>query len=67
MNSDTKDSLAGLLAIALAFAFIIALHGAWSAMEARSYNRITGANVTVWDAMWVQLRVDCFSGRGGAP
>jgi len=27
-------------------------------MEARAYNRITGANVSAWDAMFVNLRVD---------
>lgn len=28
-----------------------------SYMEARAYNRITGKNVSTWDAMWVDLRV----------
>lgn len=27
-------------------------------MEAKAYNRVTGADVTWWDAMWVNLRVD---------
>lgn len=26
-------------------------------MEARTYNKLTGANVTMWDAMWSDLRV----------
>ena len=26
-------------------------------MEAKAYNRVTGAHVTTWDAMWVELRV----------
>ncbi len=26
--------------------------------EAQAYNRITGADVTTWEAMWVHLRVD---------
>lgn len=25
--------------------------------EAQSYNRITGENVSYWDALWVELRV----------
>jgi hypothetical protein len=25
--------------------------------EARTYNRLIGSNVTWWDALWVQLRV----------
>lgn len=28
-----------------------------SYFEARTYSRLTGANVTMWDAMWVDLRV----------
>lgn len=27
-------------------------------MEAKTYNKVTGANVTTWDALWVTLRVD---------
>lgn len=30
-----------------------------SSMEASAYNRITGSDVTTWEAVWVQLRVDC--------
>lgn len=26
-------------------------------MEAATYNRLTGKNVSTWDAMWVDLRV----------
>jgi len=34
--------------------------GIWvfkSYQEAQAYNRLTGANVTTWDALWVELRV----------
>lgn len=34
--------------------------GSWvfsSAMEAAAYNRVTGKNVSTWDAMWIELRV----------
>ena len=27
------------------------------AFEAAAYNRVTGANVTYWDAVWLDLRV----------
>lgn len=27
-------------------------------MEARTFNKLTGANVSTWDAIWVNLRVD---------
>jgi hypothetical protein len=28
-----------------------------SYFEARAYRKLTGADVTTWDAMWVELRV----------
>jgi hypothetical protein len=34
--------------------------GIWvfrSRMEANAYNRVTGSNVTTWEAMWIELRV----------
>jgi len=27
--------------------------------EANSYNKLTGGQASTWDAIWVQLRVDC--------
>lgn len=30
-----------------------------SSMEAQVYNRETGSNITTWEAMWTNLRVDC--------
>lgn len=36
------------------------LLGSWamkSHFEASSYNRATGSNVSTWDAMWIELRV----------
>lgn len=42
-------------------AFVLGALGAgWvfqSSMEARAYNRITGSDVSTWEAMWVELRV----------
>jgi hypothetical protein len=26
--------------------------------EAQTYNKLTGSNVSTWDAMWVELRVE---------
>lgn len=26
--------------------------------EARTFRKLTGKSVTIWDAMWVELRVD---------
>jgi len=47
-------------AIAAIAAIIFGTPGAWvvkSYFEAQSYNRLTGAHATTWDAMWVELRV----------
>ncbi len=48
-------SFVGLLAPTLAL-----LVEAWmfvSLMEARSFNAVTGKHVTMWQAMWIDLRV----------
>lgn len=47
------------IALVVAITLIVAI-GEWvlmSAMEAKAYNRATGAEVTTWDAMWIELRV----------
>lgn len=41
----------GLLALCLA-SWIFS-----SYMEAKTYNEVTGAHVTTWQAMWVELKV----------
>jgi len=46
-----------LIAALLLFIFSMDLLGSYN--EARVYNKLTGAKVTTWDAMWVELRVDC--------
>jgi hypothetical protein len=52
----------GEIGVAILLALIVGglALGIWifaSAMEARAYNRVTGANVSTWEAMWVELRV----------
>jgi hypothetical protein len=39
------------------FIIVAAIWVGASAMEARAYNRLTGNDVSTWDAMWVNLRV----------
>lgn len=37
-----------------------AVLGVWvfrSALEARAFNAVTGKNVSTWQAMWIELRV----------
>lgn len=44
----------------LLIAIIFISVGGWvtkSHFEAKTYSRLTGRQVTTWDAMWVQLRV----------
>lgn len=47
---------------AMSFAAAIIVSGAIAVFaaynEARAYNRITGAHVTTWDAIFVELRID---------
>lgn len=37
-----------------------------AAMEAATYNRLTGSNVSAWDALFVELRVQDGVSEGGA-
>lgn len=54
-----KDRELTAYIVILVFCFTIGL--AWwvigSKFEANAYNNITGKNVSTWDAMWIQLRV----------
>lgn len=45
------------LVFAAFFALIAALVLLPPYMEARSYERVTGRHVSMWDAMWIDLRV----------
>ena len=55
-----KEQLKFWLAVFALFMIPIVPVDIWafkSSLEARAYNRITGSNVTTWEAMWVELRV----------
>jgi multisubunit Na+/H+ antiporter MnhB subunit len=48
-----------LMVAAVIGAIVLSL-AAWvvpSYFEAQAYNRVTGSNVSTWDAMWIELRV----------
>ena len=47
------------LALILMIVFTVCLWVLQSNIEANVYNRETGANITTWEAMWTNLRVDC--------
>ena len=57
--ADEKNPIKAYVAIIL---LIFAISTGWwilkSRMEATAFNRITNSEVSTWDAMWVQLRVD---------
>ena len=56
-----KHALMNWLGIVLVIvAVIVFFFGSWigrSYFEAQTYRRLTGVEVTTWDAMWVELRV----------
>lgn len=56
-----KNYPGGWLSLLLPFIVFGVLLAVWpirSYFEARVYNKLTGASVTTWDAMWVELRVE---------
>lgn len=48
---------AGIIMMSSAVVLAIMIWVLQSKFEAAAYNRLTGASVTTWDAMWVDLRV----------
>ncbi len=60
MKQETKERLGWFLAIigvVLIFSFAISFPIIAAYFEAQAYNRVTGSNVTTWDAIWLDLRV----------
>lgn len=56
-SQTVKDALAAVVILGILLAIAC---GGWvvsSYFEARAYNRVTGEDVSTWDAMWVELRV----------
>lgn len=58
MDDDLKYIIFCLtLAVLFGLLVVLPLWIGRSYMEAQSFNRVTGKNVSTWDAMWIQLRV----------
>lgn len=60
MREENEEKAVIIVAGALLAIIGICAIGWWvfsSSMEAKAYNRLTGAHATTWDAMWVELRV----------
>lgn len=56
MNIPTHFQIAAFWLATGLFAIGIIVGSAY--FEASSYNRITGSNVSTWDALWLDLRVN---------
>ena len=54
MDKDLRNvALMVIAVVGLALGgWIVASH-----FEAQSYNKLTGHNISTWEAMWIQLRV----------
>ena len=49
---------------AVAVGLVVLGLGIWvfvSKMQADTYNRLTNSDLTTWEAMWIQVRLDCNS------
>jgi hypothetical protein len=52
-----NEVVLGVLMLVLLLAIAVFMWIVPSYFEASTYRKLTGANVTTWDAMWVELRV----------
>lgn len=68
MSTDTKEKLAACgVVVAIVFVMALITVGPWivgSSFEAAAFNRATGSNVSTWDAMWIELRVQDAPAKG---
>jgi hypothetical protein len=55
--SGASDLPVLLLLSAIFLAILVLCVTFQPVMESRTYNRLTGADTTWWDALWVELRV----------
>lgn len=54
-KDHTLTNIAIIVAFVVGAALLAVTH---SHFEARAYNRVTGSDVTTWEAVWLNLRVD---------
>lgn len=52
-----REMLSGLCMLVAGVLILVGMWVGYSHFEAATYNKLTGASVTTWDAMWVRLRV----------
>ena len=58
ISRDTKDMLIYGLVALIAITLMFSPWVTRSYFEAAAFNRATGSNVSTWDAMWIELRVE---------
>jgi len=46
-----------LIVVAIVLGLVVGIPWFSAAQESSTYNRLTGAHTTTWDALWVELRV----------
>jgi hypothetical protein len=59
--TDTKSNSDGICMLAFAGIVILLVLGGYilkSYFEAKTFNELTGRNVSTWQALFVQLRID---------
>lgn len=52
-----KEILGCVIVGVLILAMLFGMSACCAKMESSTYNRLTGAQTTWWDAMWAELRV----------
>jgi uncharacterized membrane protein len=57
-KSDANKAKAFCLILVAPAMIGVAMWIIGASMEAAAFNRVTSSEVTTWDAMWLQLRVD---------
>lgn len=58
MNIQLRAYIGAVAALAAIIAALVGLIVVMPAyFEAKTYNKLTGAKATTWDAIWVELRV----------
>jgi len=62
-KTTDRDLSQPITVVSLAVLCLIAVWTFSSYKESQTFNRLTGAQTTMFDAMWVQLRVVEFSER----
>lgn len=56
---DYRDGAFALAILGLLLAIILGVAVYGASVEASTFNRLTGSDLTTWEALWVNARIDC--------